>query len=366
MPIYSYKEGWKLTKLKVKLNNNWKSTASYVYINGVWKKALEAVPAGLIIPYNGTIAPSGWSLFTAANERYIIGAGKTYAVKSTGGSSTITCTSTTTGAHTGDTGRVGMKDKSYQGRNYRGAHCHSISFSYSPPYYGLTLIRANTELESLPPKSVMFSDRTLPLLRLEDGDGRLFSARKSIEKGGSNSISSQTSSSAGIHYHGLGKSRSYRADAGYTEAVESGQHTHTVSDFTITPNFKRVLLSAWTNASENFDLMPGMYAFYESLTPPKGWALCDGTNNTLDLRDYFIEFGNENNHGTKTGDGTISPLVGQLNTVSWNHTHLEGNKSYSRQPCCHKSYSATHGHTFSLPSSFLPPYYALSIITFKG
>ncbi|HOA84226.1 MAG TPA: hypothetical protein PKN66_09755, partial [Thermodesulfovibrio thiophilus] len=74
MPIYSYKEGWKLTKLRVKLNNNWKSTASCVYINGVWKKALEAVPAGLIIPYNGTIAPSGWSLFTAANGRYVIGA----------------------------------------------------------------------------------------------------------------------------------------------------------------------------------------------------------------------------------------------------------------------------------------------------
>ena len=366
MPIYSYKEGWKLTKLKVKLNNNWKSTASCVYINGAWKKALEAVPAGLIIPYNGTIAPSGWSLFTAANERYIIGAGKTYAVKSTGGSSTITCTSTTTGAHTGSTGRAGMKDRSYRGLNSRGAHCHSISFSYSPPYYGLTLIRANTELKSLPPKSVMFSDRTLPLLRLEDGDGRLFSARKSIGKGGSNSISSQTSSSAGIHYHGLSESRSYTTKEEYPEAVQSGQHTHTVSDFTITPNFKRVLLSAWTNASENFDLMPGMYAFYESLTPPKGWALCDGTNNTLDLRDYFIEFGNENNHGTKTGDGTISPLVGQLNTVSWNHTHLEGNKSYGRQPCCHKSYSATHGHTFSLPSSFLPPYYALSIITFKG
>ena len=366
MPIYSYKEGWKLTKLKVKLNNNWKSTASCVYINGVWKKALEAVPAGLIIPYNGTIAPSGWSLFTAANERYIIGAGKTYAVKSTGGSSTITCTSTTAGVHTGDTAFVGAYDRSYQGRNSRGAHYHSISFSYSPPYYGLTLIRANTELKSLPPKSVMFSDRTLPLLRLEDGDGRLFSARKSIKKGGSNSISSQTSSSAGTHYHGLRESRSYSSKEEYPEAVKSGEHTHTVSDFTITPNFKRVLLSAWTNASENFDLMPGMYAFYESLTPPKGWALCDGTNNTLDLRDYFIEFGNENNHGTKTGDGTISPLVGQLNTVSWNHTHLEGNKSYSRRPCCHKSYSATHGHTFSLPSSFLPPYYALSIITFKG
>ena len=140
--------------------------------------------------------------FTAANERYIIGAGKTYAVKSTGGSSTITCTSTTTGAHTGDTAFVGAYDRSYQGRDSRGAHCHSISFSYSPPYYGLTLIRANTELKSLPPKSVMFSDRTLPLSRFTSGDGRLFSARKSIEKGGSNSISSQTSSSAGIHYHG--------------------------------------------------------------------------------------------------------------------------------------------------------------------
>lgn len=368
MPIYTYRNNWERTKLRVKLNSDWRNTAPYVYVNGAWKKAFRPVPPGLIVPYNGTTAPAGWSLFTAANGRFIVGAGKTYAVKSTGGTSSITtASSTSAGAHSGPTFLTGRSSGSASGKYVAGSHSHLVSFNYTPPYYGLTLIKANTELNRLPSKSIMFSDKTLPLSRFTNGDGKLFLAHSVIGAGGSNLIGATTSSSAGNHVHGDNEYAAYY-ERTYRDIISSVAHTHSTETFTITPNLKRALLSAWTNASKDFGLEPGMYAFYESLTPPDGWALCDGTNGTLDLRDYFIEFGNENNHGTKTGNGTIYMPNITLASITWNHGH-SGNKVYggSSSVTYHDFADAVHGHTIPASSpTFLPPYYALSIITLKS
>ncbi len=371
MPIYTYRNNWERTKLRVKLNSDWRNTAPYVYVNGAWKKAFRPVPPGLIIPYNGTTAPAGWSLFTAANGRFIVGAGKTYAVKSTGGTSSITtASSTTAGAHQGDYDyniKTGSRNIRGGGQDTTGSHSHLVNFNYTPPYYGLTLIKANAELNRLPPKSIMFSDKTLPLLSMfTSGNGKLFSARNVIGSGGSNSIPALTSTYAGDHFHGSSLVGG-GPDQYETDVKSAVGHTHSVAAFSVIPNLKRVLLSAWTNVSRDFDLEPGMYAFYESLTPPDGWALCDGNNGTLDLRDYFIEFGNENNHGTKTGNGTVSVPSIALSSITWYHTHRGTKPSARYTTTRHGWFEVPHGHTIPASSpTFLPPYYALSIITLKS
>lgn len=369
MPIYSYKEGWKLTKLEVKLNNNWKSTASCVYINGAWKKTFRPVPPGLIIPYNGTTAPAGWSLFTAANGRFIVGAGKTYAVKSTGGSSAkMTFESTSNGAHTGKRFQAHHREYDKGGENTAGSHSHTISFNYTPKYYGLSLIKSVAINPTLPPQAIMFADCTMPgLTRFTDGDGMMFVANNSIGSGGSNIINPLTSTTSGQHTHGNSNTNSDSSDSCYV-AGPKGNHSHSTASFTISPNLKRVLLSAWTNISKSFALKPGMYGFYEGTVPPEGWALCDGTNDTLDLRDHFIEFTDEENHGTKTGDGTINIPDITLQSYPWTHNHIaKTNMIPGSRFVYHYDYSATHSHT--VPASaktFLPPYYALSIITLKS
>jgi len=66
------------------------------------------IPAGLIAMWSGSIGsiPSGWYLCDGSNgtpnltDRFIIGAGSTYAVNGTGGSTTATLTSTNLPAHT--------------------------------------------------------------------------------------------------------------------------------------------------------------------------------------------------------------------------------------------------------------------------
>ena len=368
MPIYTYRNNWERTNLRVKLDNDWKNTAPYVYVNGAWKKALKPVPPGLIIPYNGTTAPAGWSLFTAADGKFVVGAGGTYAVGATGGTTSLTTIeSTVQGVHTSTTGACSYNySPAVSGTKPAGAHSHTLTYTYVPPYYGLRLIKAGSGLTTLPTNAVMFADTSMPgLSRFSSGDGKLFSARASIGAGGNNTINSFTSSSSGSHAHGTSNG-SALGDYVFRNVSASGSHTHPSATFTITPNLYRALLSAWTNVSNAFALQSGMYAFYESTTPPEGWYLCDGSNGTLDLRNYFIEYATENNQGTRTGNGSISVPSITLSSITNTHNHISGNGK-SQDESYHRNYNNTHSHTIP-PSNptFLPPYYALAIITLKS
>ena len=77
-------------------------------IIGVQSTTGATIPAGLISMWSGSIGsiPSGWYLCDGSNgtpnltDRFIVGAGSTYAVNGTGGATTATLTSTNLPAHT--------------------------------------------------------------------------------------------------------------------------------------------------------------------------------------------------------------------------------------------------------------------------
>ena len=94
---------------------------------------------------------------------------------------------------------------------------------------------------------------------------------------------------------------------------------------------------------------------------PDGWALCDGTQGTPDLRDKFIlGAGNTYNPGDTGGSATHTHTVP-------NHTH-DLSKSMTRVPFGDEDYVLTDvfidetaiGETST--ASNLPPYYALAFI----
>jgi len=153
------------------------------HING-----LDFFPAGGIILWSGSVAsiPTGWALCDGTNNtpdlrnRFVVGAGDTYAVDDTGGSSTTTLSSanlpahthtfsgTTSGSgahsHTTSHGTGGLANNGTHGvRSYAGSfrtdfatssvgnHTHSFSgttsstgsgssFDNKPPYYALAYI----------------------------------------------------------------------------------------------------------------------------------------------------------------------------------------------------------------------------------
>lgn len=155
-------------------------------VDGSQLTNIPGVPSGVIALWSGatTSVPSGWFLCDGANgtpdlrDRFIVGAGSSYAVGATGGASSVTLTTTQipSHSHTGTTSSAGshthnitLYDAPYFTRVYRtgaifnigngsqntrttasaGAHTHSFTTSTTggggshenrPPYYALAYI----------------------------------------------------------------------------------------------------------------------------------------------------------------------------------------------------------------------------------
>ena len=174
------------------LNSNW--TALDTLLGGVTQSEFallsgqtSLVPAGVILLWSGSIAsiPSGWNLCDGTNgtpdlrNRFIVGAGSTYAVGATGGADSVTLdasqmpahthtfsgSTNTTGAHTHTvaagnsggadniitTGNARSNDTSYT-TSSAGDHSHTFSGTTAstggggshenrPPYYALAYIQ---------------------------------------------------------------------------------------------------------------------------------------------------------------------------------------------------------------------------------
>jgi microcystin-dependent protein len=109
--------------------------------------ALITVPSGAIMMWSGSEAsiPAGWVLCNGSNStpdlrnRFVVGAGSTYAVGATGGSDSVTLSSTQIPSHnhtfSGTTGAMSANASHTHSVSDPG-HAHSYSASSSSPTYG--------------------------------------------------------------------------------------------------------------------------------------------------------------------------------------------------------------------------------------
>lgn len=138
---------------------------------------------------------------------------------------------------------------------------------------------------------------------------------------------------------------------------------------------------------------PGLIAMWSgsAANVPSGWALCDGSNGTPDLRDRFIVgAGGSYNVGSTGGTAQVTLTVNQLPSHSHQgttgnagaHTHtysgstdlmwagMGGGGALVHPPrTLQTSESGVHSHTFTTqatgggqPHENRPPYYALAYI----
>ena len=76
-------------------------------------------------------------------------------------------------------------------------------------------------------------------------------------------------------------------------------------------NAGNIVVSELT-ATRSFNLLPpGIIVAWGGSTVPTGWALCDGTNGTPDLRNRFI-LGATGNSGRTTSESTVVRRVGDI------------------------------------------------------
>jgi len=352
----------------------------------------DILPQGLILPLNAVTVPDGWEYFSSANDRLIIGAGDTYAPGATGGVTGTNITNfssygtSSSGAHAGSknlndylglgpgSGWVGLWEN--QDRGVQGSHFHTggnVSVTQLDKNE-FKLIRSTQENDKIPENVGVFSSSSLSETGMSviQGNNKMFgsySSTRELTRAGTLSFST-----AGDHTHiggSVGLMASYNGSPGYHDNhMNSGDHSASVVLNTITQNFKRLLLSLWTSASTQIEGQEGMIAMWESLTPPDGWLICNGSNGTPDLRNNFIQncaSGNENT----TSQGNNTATVGYSGNVthSASHSHWFSHSWFSQNwtPKFYyhnTAYSTSHTHTFTrnLAVAFLPRYYALSFI----
>ena len=337
----------------------------------------DIVPEGIIVFYNSTSVPDGWNRFTSADAKMIVGAGSTYSVGDQGGyvNKTVGGTTGSGGSHVGPSdiypgnyGGTWCDIYQTSSTTAKGSHYHTLdNLNFVVAQDRLLLIKSTKENDTFPSNTVLLSQSALSGLDNTHANNRYMTSFDSI-----NSLSESKTLSlgaAGSHNHWSSQYcswngvRNYDAGKVPVKFYNGGNHSDSVSP-TITDNIKKFLLSAWTKASSVIEVNPNMIAMWESLTPPDGWVLCNGSNGTPDLRDCFIKNTSSGNEGSgPVGDGTIT-LGG---TVTHNNTHAHGTQypdyeGRTWELYKHGTLSNSHSHGLNSSISWLPPYYALSFI----
>ncbi len=335
------------------------------------------VPIGLIIPFNDISIPSGWERFSNADDKMIIGAGNSYSPGNNGGSNNFSLL-TTIGSSTN--GNHMLASSPYTsawygpwggGATYNdaGNHSHQIySGTYTPDINNILLIKANKEHSEFPIKGITLSNGNLDISGLTNilNNNYYLQSNSSISSVINSKSLALSSSGSHSHFNSSGAPTGYSGSLdGYTFKSE-GAHTPPDPNFSLSESIKKIRLSAWTNASQKFGVLPNMIGMYESLTPPEGWVLCNGLNGTPDLRDYFVQTVSGGSEAAGSGTNYLSISLSTLiNSTTITHDHRNTPATVpSYYAAYHASAAWTHTHTLtgSSGANYLPPYYALSFI----
>jgi hypothetical protein len=250
----------------------------------------SAMPAGFIGLWAGSVAsiPSGWALCNGANgtpdlrDRFVVGAGSTYAVGATGGQNAITSVP----AHTHDVGNLanattGAHTHSVSGNtSTTGAHTHNTSGTTSNTgahTHNGTTANAGTHAHNGGTSTNGAHTHSLAQTQGSDGNATGLSVSQltngrnyNIITGGNGSVISAgdhshnfTTANAGDHAHNFGTSSDGAHSHNTTgTAASAGDHSHTVSGTAASAGDHSHTISGSTASagSASVDVRPPYYA----------------------------------------------------------------------------------------------------------
>lgn len=339
------------------------------------------LPDGAILPFKDTTLPAGYAAFTAANGKYIMGAGGAYAVGATGGAAATGAwsgTTSTDGAHGGGT----PFDTPGTGTTYSGANAHDITdtsanhaHTWSASASTMDLSRRRHPLAkrtgaatTIPASMLIFGVSGLShpdVARVTLGSGRLLMADTAVaDAGAATQTQSATITSANMAHKHYDKTSPYYdqdfapyANAKNASAEINWPHTHTLS-LSLVAAIKRRKLALYGGVTD-YPVLAGMIALHEGAVP-SGWRLCDGTLGTPDMLGFLVEIAATGQEGVSAGNNTVAAS----GTSGWfGHSHLTGDAADGPVvvSVLH-SETVNHRHTVAASQSYTPPWYGLKFI----
>lgn len=361
---------WKrINQVHINVSATWKrARAGYVRVSGVWKQFFidtALIPQGALILLQTSSVPTGFTRHSASDGKNIVGAGTTYSYGSNGTgtqSALISGTVANAGSHTA--GGANGDGFGAPGYSAGGDHAHTYSKTITgiDDAYKEFVIASADSPSKLPVDGIVMSISTLSGFTQVQNITRLARGNSTYGTTGGSRTSSDSvaSSTNGAHLHGSNRTNGGSFFAGKVGiGTAQGDHFHTVN-FGVTCNIKRRILAAFASASEQ--LIPiGGILLWDSATPPHGYAICDGSGGTVDMRDYFCELGATG--GSAAGDNTATVTIDAA-AKDATHAHASATTDYNTLSTYqHTSYAWNHGHTEdSQTPSILPPYYGFYFI----
>jgi len=348
-----------------------------------------SIPVGAILPLSGDTIPSGWEAYTAANGRFIVCAGNEYSEGDTGGSAThpgFIGSTTAVDSHGSNPSYSNFRALYFEQEGGSGnailpdfppglVHSHTYStgqFTLNLPRREHRLVKKTGTTATSVPKSLRIMGLSnlsvAGLTRVVSESNRLLYA-SSINALLGNQPQFLTFTSGSYNdYHFHRSTPTGRAldtlqviNTWYDYEAGGGEHTHAFS-LEVIHNIKRVNVPLWSGLVD-YPLVPGMIVLWDGGTVPPGWILCDGSGNTPDLRDHFIQISPEGAEFEKAGDNTIA-VSGTSTPVGHDHQGATATTSGNQTTTFAHSNSITHTHDISASGSYTPKYYALSAIMF--
>lgn len=335
----------------------------------------KRIPAGLIVPWTGLASniPEGWNPYTLPGVRAIKHgpvAGQQ------GGTTTLNGTSVNTGGHVwGTGGAVGSKDFpesgstawNARGMSNIGAHAHSLQFTFVPLRRLQVLMQAVEAQKEFPVNTGLLSEIAVAGASDITPTGRLLCGQTADASSNPAQQLSVSWGAAGVHRHrqGTGAAIDQPGTPPLNDTVDNGQHTHTSSPSVGNDQMRKFWLGLW-QAVEPLIPADGMYGLWEGSEPPDNWNICDGSNGTPDLTDYFIGF-DAAQAGNQTGNGTISLNCGASNGQPV-HGHRSGtsvNSPSYNAPHTNDSNGYSHGSN-ATSGSFEPLFYTLIVVKYAA
>jgi len=350
-------------------------------VPGHWR-----IPQGALIMYSGAADPGliGWARYSAADGRFIKGTATQAEIGTVAANNNATWQNQTYFVSTGGGGLHGGSAVNFQGNPPQeqqqvqltteisypyaaGDHSHTMALvagtgsNFNPASTDYILLEAIQEHKKFPVNTVVVRS-TQPL----SGISQASSGVPRYIRGGTTYANTDgatrafngSSSSYGPHDHGqssyIGRLFGGSTNTALSQtpnSVTALSHYHTMSGTITSATLPGKLLRLWKLAEK---LVPDdniviMYTGNIS-SLPSYWKVCDGTNGTPNMVNYFLGYFVEGYaHDTETAYAA-SVSNGGVSTENWTHRHINDTQT-SRigypQSNLHPTYNAAHSHALS-------------------
>jgi hypothetical protein len=374
------------------------------------------IPANTIIMFDGANpAVNGWSTYSAADGRYVMGTNVQARVGVTtniSGNANGMIELALSGAHAG----VGPTFKNnwfaYPGTfgssqaltsGTAGSHAHSATVTSSGAYpianvlpwtSDITFLIATSDQREFPPNTIHIRNNAdsgwTQKTATNPGSPYFNTVRNirgtpgAVSPGETSyvsvSLAPVSSSSGGTHDH-------YIADTAYrnpatgtslggssylppspsfvgsqTVSPTAQAHTHTVSSTFAIKNLQSKALKLWVAAQASGLLNDTMVMYAGNIsTLPSYWKLCNGSGGTVDMSNVYLS--HSSSVGTVHGAtfAKNANLIGSAAPVTWTHNHGYGtggapSAGYATKDYIHTSGPAPHGHSYSSTTTITETY----------